>query len=85
MIVGSAGHRELAPALRSVSERIEREINLHFFDPAELARRVKAKDHFSSEVMAKQPSTKTARCWARTVMRLGTAVARYGTTRFRQR
>jgi predicted nucleotidyltransferase len=53
MIVGSARHRDLASALRSASERIGREINPHFFEPAELARRVKAKDHFLSDVIAK--------------------------------
>ncbi len=53
MIVGSASHRELASALRSAGERIGREINPHFFDAAELARRVKANDHFLSDVMAK--------------------------------
>jgi predicted nucleotidyltransferase len=53
MIIGSARHRDLASALRAASERIGREINPHFFEPVELARRVKAKDHFLSDVMAK--------------------------------
>lgn len=53
MIVGSARHRDLASALRAASERIGREINPHFFDAAELTRRVAAKDHFLSDVMAK--------------------------------
>lgn len=53
MIIGSATHRELASALRGASERIGREINPHFFDPAELTRRLKAKDHFLGNVLAK--------------------------------
>ncbi len=53
MIVGAARHRDLASVLRGAGERIGREINPHFFDPAELARRVKARDHFLSDVMSK--------------------------------
>ncbi|MCX6953567.1 MAG: toxin-antitoxin system toxin subunit [Verrucomicrobia bacterium] len=53
MIVGAATHRELAPALRLASERIGREINPHFFAPAELTRRVAAHDHFLRDVIAK--------------------------------
>ncbi len=53
MIVGSARHRDLASALRAAGERIGREINPHFFEPAELARRVKANDRFLNDVMAK--------------------------------
>lgn len=53
MIIGSATHRELASALRRATERIGREINPHFFEPAEFSRRMAAKDHFLSDVMAK--------------------------------
>jgi predicted nucleotidyltransferase len=53
MIIGSASHRELASTLRALSERIGREINPHFFDAAELTRRVAAKDHFIGDVIAK--------------------------------
>jgi uncharacterized protein len=53
MIVGSATHRDLASALRAASERIGREINPHFFEAAELTRRLKAKDHFLGNVIAK--------------------------------
>ena len=53
MIVGSATHRELASALRAAGERIGRAINPHFFEPAELTRRLKAKDHFLGDVIAK--------------------------------
>jgi predicted nucleotidyltransferase len=53
MIVGSASHRELASTLRVLGERIGREINPHFFDTAELTRRLAANDHFLSDVIAK--------------------------------
>jgi predicted nucleotidyltransferase len=53
MIVGTAGHRDLASALRSAGERIGREINPHFFGPDELKRRLKARDHFLTDVIAK--------------------------------
>lgn len=53
MIVGSAGHRELASELRRASERIGREINPCFCPVDELTRRLKARDHFLSDVMAK--------------------------------
>ncbi|MDO8541904.1 MAG: nucleotidyltransferase domain-containing protein [Opitutaceae bacterium] len=53
MIIGSARHRELASALRAAGERIGREINPHFFEPAELTRRLAAKDHFLGNVIAK--------------------------------
>lgn len=53
MIVGTAGHRELASALRQVGERIGREINPYFCPADELTRRVKARDHFLTDVMAK--------------------------------
>ena len=53
MIVGSATPRELASALRTAGERIGREINPHFFNAAELTRRLAAKDHFLGDVIAK--------------------------------
>jgi uncharacterized protein len=53
MIVGSATHRDLASALRAASERVGREINPHFFEPAELTRRLAARDHFLGNVIAK--------------------------------
>ena len=53
MLIGKVGHRELAPGLRSVGERIGREINPHFFSRDELLRRVKARDHFLADVIAK--------------------------------
>lgn len=53
MVIGSATHRELASALRAAGERIGREINPHFFAPAELTRRLKARDHFLGDVIAK--------------------------------
>lgn len=53
MIVGMATHRDLASALRAASERIGREINPHFFEPAELTRRLTAKDHFLGNVIGK--------------------------------
>jgi predicted nucleotidyltransferase len=53
MIVGEVTHRAVASGLRAASERIGREINPHFFPPAEFRRRVAAGDHFLSDVMAK--------------------------------
>ncbi|MEO7700317.1 MAG: toxin-antitoxin system toxin subunit [Opitutus sp.] len=53
MIVGSATHREVASGLRRVGERIGRDINPQFFSVEELTRRLKAKDHFLSDVRAK--------------------------------
>jgi predicted nucleotidyltransferase len=53
MIIGSAGHRELASGLRRVGERIGREINPHFFNRTELLRRIEDRDHFLSDVIAK--------------------------------
>jgi predicted nucleotidyltransferase len=53
MIIGAVTHREVASALRRATERIGREINPHFFDPAEFSRRVAAENHFLSDVMAK--------------------------------
>lgn len=53
MIIGSATHRDLASALRAAGERIGREINPHFFNAAELTRRVAAKDRFLGDVIAK--------------------------------
>lgn len=53
MLIGTASHRELASTLRGAGERIGREINPHFFSPGELTRRLKAKDHFLTGVIAK--------------------------------
>lgn len=53
MIVGEVTHRAVASGLRAAGERLGREINPHFFTPAEFRRRVAAKDHFLTDVMAK--------------------------------
>ena len=53
MIIGSIRHRELASTLRALGERIGREINPHFFDAAELTRRLAANDHFLGDVITK--------------------------------
>jgi DNA-binding transcriptional ArsR family regulator len=53
MIIGTATHRSLAPALRSAGERIGREINPHFWGLEELQRRAAAKDHFLRDILAK--------------------------------
>lgn len=52
MIIGSVGHRELASGLRKVGERIGREVNPHFYSADELRRRIKARDHFLTDVIA---------------------------------
>ncbi len=43
----------MASGLRAAGERIGREINPHFFPVAEFRRRIAARDHFLSDVMAK--------------------------------
>jgi predicted nucleotidyltransferase len=53
MIVGEVSHRAVASGLRAAGERLGREINSHFFTPVEFRRRLAAKDHFLSDVMAK--------------------------------
>lgn len=53
MIIGSAGHRDLASPLRGLTERLGREINPHFFTLEELNRRLAVRDHFLSDVLAK--------------------------------
>jgi predicted nucleotidyltransferase len=53
MIIGDAGHRELASALRAVGEKLSREINPHFFGIDEFLKRSAAKDHFLGDVLAK--------------------------------
>jgi predicted nucleotidyltransferase len=53
MIIGSAGHRDLATPLRGLTERLGREINPHFFTLEELNRRLAVRDHFLSDVLAK--------------------------------
>ncbi|WP_345779939.1 nucleotidyltransferase domain-containing protein [Horticoccus luteus] len=53
MIIGEITHRTLASAMRAAAGRIGREINPHFFTPAEFRRRLAAKDHFLGDVMAK--------------------------------
>lgn len=53
MIIGSLSHRELASPLRSLTERLGREINPHFFTIEELNRRLAVRDHFLNDVLAK--------------------------------
>jgi hypothetical protein len=53
MIIGEAGHRELASGLRAAGERLSREINPHFFGRDEFLARVAAQDHFLGDVLAK--------------------------------
>jgi hypothetical protein len=53
MIVGEVTHRAVASGLRAAAERVGREINPHFFTAGEFRRRVAAKDHFLTDVMAK--------------------------------
>lgn len=52
MIVGTATHRDLATPLRALAEKLSREINPHFITTTELLRRLAARDHFLSEVVA---------------------------------
>jgi DNA-binding transcriptional ArsR family regulator len=51
MLVGDAKLREVAPALRSVQERISREINPSVFTRDEFTKRVAAEDHFIGGVL----------------------------------
>ncbi len=53
MIIGSSAHRDLASALRALTDRLGREINPHFFSLEELNRRLSSRDHFLSDVLAK--------------------------------
>ena len=53
MVIGRIGLRELAPRLRGAVEKIGREINPHAYSRDELVRRVKTKDHFLNDVLAK--------------------------------
>lgn len=53
MIVGEVTHRAAASGLRAAAERIGREINPHFYPVEEFVRRLAARDHFLSDVMAK--------------------------------
>ena len=53
MVIGRMGLRELAPRLRGAVEQIGREINPHAYSRDELLRRVKVKDHFLNDVLAK--------------------------------
>lgn len=54
MIVGSATLREIAKRLRDIQSELNREINPVVYSPQEFTRRLKARDHFLTQVM-KQP------------------------------
>jgi predicted nucleotidyltransferase len=53
LIVGSVRHRDIASALRALTERLGREINALFYTREELNTRLDARDHFLSGVLAK--------------------------------
>lgn len=53
MIIGTATHRKLASALRAAGEKLNRELNPHFFNEDEFFARLAAKNHFLSDVAAK--------------------------------
>lgn len=52
MVFGSVGFRDVASAMRPLSERLGREVNPHFFTRAEVGRRLKDEDHFLKSVLA---------------------------------
>ena len=54
MIIGSAGLRELAPVLSTVSDRLGREVNPVTLSPDEWEERLRDEDHFLSAV-AREP------------------------------
>ncbi|MFT3830568.1 MAG: hypothetical protein QM691_12775 [Opitutaceae bacterium] len=52
MVIGAATHRDLASPLRALAEKLAREVNPHFLTTTELLRRLNARDHSLSEVVA---------------------------------
>lgn len=52
MVIGRVGLRALAKRLSGVSARLGREINPYTLTPAEFGRRLKARDHFITSVLA---------------------------------
>lgn len=53
MVIGAATHRQAASGLRRASETLAREINPHFFAAEEFFARLRKRDHFWGDVMAK--------------------------------
>jgi uncharacterized protein len=53
MVIGAATHRQTASGLRRASEVLAREINPHFLSAQEFFARLRKKDHFLGDVMAK--------------------------------
>ncbi len=51
LVIGDIGLRKLSELLTGVSDRLGREINPHVLTPAELAKRVRAKEHFVTSLM----------------------------------
>jgi hypothetical protein len=51
MVIGDATLREIAPALRSVEDRIAREINPSVYTRDEFTKRAASDDHFISNVL----------------------------------
>lgn len=54
MIVGTVFFDDVVQALYSCQERLRREINPNVYDPAEFARKVRARDSFLSRVLESQ-------------------------------
>jgi DNA-binding transcriptional ArsR family regulator len=52
MVIGKAGLRELAPALRKASQTVGREINPHTYTPFDWRKQRRARDPFLRNVMA---------------------------------
>ncbi len=52
MVIGTISLRQLGKRLSGIADRIGREINPHVLTPEEFARRVKARDHFITSVLA---------------------------------
>jgi len=52
LVVGAVGLAELAPMIRTVEERLGREINITSYSANEFRKKAAAKDHFVSAVLA---------------------------------
>ena len=54
MIFGAETHRSMASRIAPLSAQLGREVNPHFFNEEELARRIRTNDHFLSRVLSAQ-------------------------------
>jgi predicted nucleotidyltransferase len=52
MVIGEIGLRSVSALLSGVADKLRREINTHVLSPSEFVKRMNAKDHFLTSVLA---------------------------------